>query len=159
MTAKFERLRARQTLLASAIAVISVSSIVAAQPSGSAATASVVVTVAGVRSSQGMLLVQLFAQADGFPDDPEKAARRLRVPAAAGAQAITFDGLAPGIYAVAVCHDENGNGICDKNIFGIPKEGVGVSNAALRRFGAPRFEDASFTVGAGPVRQTIHLRY
>ena len=150
---------ARQGLGVVTIAVLLLSPIAGVEAQGPAATGSVVVSIADLRGSEGMLLVQLFAAPDGFPDDPTKAQRRLRVPAAQGTQPITFDRLAPGRYAIAVCHDENDNGVCDKNIFGIPKEGVGVSNDALRRFGPPRFEDASFAIAGEGVTQTIHLHY
>ena len=54
----------------------------------------------------------------------------------------SFAELAEGKYAVAVFHDENKNGILDKNYLGIPTEAYGFSNNARRTFSAPSFKEA-----------------
>lgn len=36
---------------------------------------------------------------------------------------VIFKNIHHGIYAVSVLHDENNNGLMDKNFFGIPTEG------------------------------------
>ncbi len=38
-----------------------------------------------------------------------------------------FEDISPGTYALAVIHDENGNGKLDTNWVGIPTEGYGFS--------------------------------
>jgi Uncharacterized protein conserved in bacteria (DUF2141) len=40
--------------------------------------------------------------------------------------------------------DENGNGVLDKNFFGVPVEGYGFSNDARGSMGPPAFEKAAF---------------
>ena len=66
---------------------------------------------------------------------------------------------APGIYAVAVYHDENDNHHFDKNFLGLPAEGYGFSNDAPTLFGPPAFDAARLVVrpGDNPIR--IRLRY
>lgn len=54
----------------------------------------------------------------------------------------TFENLADGQYAVAIFHDENENGIIDKNMFGAPTEAYGFSRNARGTFSAPSFEEA-----------------
>jgi uncharacterized protein (DUF2141 family) len=49
-----------------------------------------------------------------------------------------------GEYAVAVFHDENGNGKMDKNLIGAPKEGYGFSNNPGRKMRPARFDEARF---------------
>jgi uncharacterized protein (DUF2141 family) len=44
--------------------------------------------------------------------------------------------------AVGVLHDEDGDKRMATGLFGIPKEGFGVSNNPRILFGPPRFEDA-----------------
>lgn len=62
--------------------------------------------------------------------------------------------------AISVLHDENGNGLMDSSMFGVPRAGFGISRiprlVALR---APTFEEASFPVEAdGTLTLTmIHL--
>ena len=74
------------------------------------------------------------------------------------AATITFRGVAPGRYAIAVFHDENGNGKMDKALL-IPKEGFGFSRDAPVRMGPPPFSAAAFDVADKDVRQSIKMRY
>jgi uncharacterized protein (DUF2141 family) len=69
---------------------------------------------------------------------------------------VVWADLAPGVYAVAVLHDENGNGKMDTNILGIPKEGHGASNNPAPKRRPPTFEEAQFTL-AGP-QQTVEVK-
>lgn len=69
-----------------------------------------------------------------------------------------FSGIAPGTYAVALFHDENGNGKLDTNFLGIPREGVGVSNNKMRTLGPPTWEDSKFVL-AGNLVLNVTLHY
>ncbi|WP_241233588.1 DUF2141 domain-containing protein [Altericroceibacterium xinjiangense] len=126
---------------------------------GAGPAAKVGVTVTGLRSAQGVVLACLSSAPDRFPDcREEQGDYRLTIPAA---QAGTFDfyGVPPGRYAIALLHDENGNGKVDRALRMIPREGFGFSRDAPVRFGPPRFDTAAFQVSTGPVRQTIQMRY
>ncbi|MEA2027999.1 MAG: DUF2141 domain-containing protein, partial [Campylobacterota bacterium] len=54
-----------------------------------------------------------------------------------------FKNIPKGHYAIALFHDQNGNGELDYNIFGIPTEGYAFSNNP-KVLGEPNFEDAKF---------------
>jgi uncharacterized protein (DUF2141 family) len=54
----------------------------------------------------------------------------------------TFKGLEKGAYAVSIYHDENENGVMDKNIMGIPKEDYASSNNATGFMGPPKYQEA-----------------
>ena len=56
----------------------------------------------------------------------------------------TFKNIPHDTYALAVFHDENNNGVLDKNALGIPIEPYGFSRNARARFSATPFEDAQF---------------
>ena len=77
--------------------------------------------------------------------------------APAGGVTIVVRGLAAGTYAVAVYHDENGNGAFDQGFLGIPLEDYGFSNDAGAFFGPPSFAEAAFRIGAAGGRITIRL--
>lgn len=120
--------------------------------------AEVVVRVEGLRSERGQILACLTANLRDFPDcrhDP--AAHKLVVPARNTA-VIDFGMIASGRYAIALLHDENGNGRADMAVM-IPREGFGFSRNAPARFGPPSFDRAAFAVGDTPVSQTIRMRY
>jgi len=72
---------------------------------------------------------------------------------------LDFGRVAPGRYAIALLHDENGNGKADRALSLMPREGYGFSRDAPVRMGPPRFAQAAFDVGRAPVRQTIRMRY
>ena len=114
--------------------------------------------VASLRNSQGTLSCRLFADASTFPDG--EGLRTVRVPITGAQSSCVFDDLPPGTYAVAVVHDENGNGRLDKNVFGIPSEGYGVSNNRTYAVSSPKWDESRFSVKAGePVSLRVALRY
>ncbi len=118
----------------------------------------VLIRVDGLRNVRGSVLVCLSPDPVGFPDctrDP--AARRLRV-ASSAAGAIRTRAVTGQTYAIAVVHDENGDGRLG-TMLGIPREGFGFSRNPPMRMGPPRFRDAQFTVGSTPTTQEVRLRY
>ena len=115
------------------------------------------VTVSGIRSTNEPLGILLFNQADGFPDNPDKALRRTFIPAADAA--VEFENLAPGFYAVSIFQDLNGNQRCDTNLLGIPEEPHGLSGDPRPARLFPRFNRARFRVESGKNDITIQLRH
>lgn len=117
------------------------------------------VAVSHLRSAKGSVIACLTADPARFPrcgDDSN--ARRAQV-AAGKADAIVFRGVKPGRYAVALLHDENGNGKADRAMSMIPREGFGFSRDAKVKMGPPRFDDAAFAVKDSALRMTITMRY
>lgn len=115
------------------------------------ASSSVKVEIRGFRSDKGKALVALFASSKGFPDKPSHALRRIEVPIVKHTARAVFPKLPPGTYAVAVLHDEDGDRTMKTGLFGIPKEGYGVSQDARGTFGPPSFGDARFTLRAARI--------
>jgi uncharacterized protein (DUF2141 family) len=116
----------------------------------------VTVEVAGLASSRGAVECVLWSGALGFPTETAKALVKVRTSSLEKATAIcTFDAVVPGTFAVSISHDENENGRVDKNFLGIPTERYGFSNNPSPFMRAPRFDEAAFTVGAGPVRLRV----
>lgn len=98
------------------------------------------VRVEGIASSEGTLEVALYDQKKFFLK-MQGIYQAKRVPAREGATEFKLQDLPSGEYALAIYHDENGNGELDTNWIGIPKEPLGFSNARLKTFGPPRFEE------------------
>ena len=116
-----------------------------------------IMALEGLRSTKGQILVCVTRVPRYFPDcsdDPDK--RHFAVAAKGGA--VTIGNVTPGDYAIAIVHDENGNGKLD-TFAGIPREGVGFSRNPVLRFGAPSFRSASFAVAGAPVEQDIRVKY
>ncbi len=72
--------------------------------------------------------------------------------------AVKFDQVSPGVYAIAVFFDENGNGELDKNFLGIPKEVYGFSNNIIPLTRSATFKEASFIVGASAETIVIKVK-
>ncbi|MCZ8235935.1 MAG: DUF2141 domain-containing protein [Inhella sp.] len=145
-------------LAALAVASLSLMLNTAAAQSRDAPAPALRLDVASLRNSQGTLSCRLFTDAKAFPDG--EGVRTVRVPIAGAQTSCVFDDLPPGTYAVAVVHDENGNGRLDKNFLGIPNEGYGVSNNRTYAASSPKWDESRFSVKAGePLALRVALRY
>jgi uncharacterized protein (DUF2141 family) len=117
------------------------------------------VRIEGLRSTKGQVLACLTAVPKTFPQCKDGTLTRSRLAIPAGqAATIDFGRVEAGRYAVALLHDENGNGKVDYAIM-IPREGFGFSRNPVVRMGPPSFESAAFPVGDAPVQLTIRMRY
>jgi len=103
------------------------------------------VTITKLHNNNGVVLVSLFKDGKGYPDEPTEAYGKEKGYIVDKSATVIFKGVPPGSYAVAILHDENNNQQMDKNILGIPKEGYGFSNNASAPFGPPSYKKASFT--------------
>lgn len=108
----------------------------------SASAARLDVDVRGAAPGKGAIHIALYDSKDSFL---HTAARKLVVQPGERA---SFDSLAPGRYAISLFQDENGNGILDRKMFGIPAEPYGFSNDAKGSFGPPTFEAAGIDLPA-----------
>lgn len=115
--------------------------------------------VDGLRSQEGVLRILIFQQAEGFPSDPAQAYRQITVPIEAGQTEVVVEGLIPGTYAVSLHHDEDNDAELDKSALGFPREGIGTSNDAIRKFGPPRFEEASISLPEQGKSILVEMRY
>ena len=95
-----------------------------------------VINFENLNSQGGNLLINVFNNSDGFPDEFEKSFTNRVIELTTGASTTTvrIEGLPAGDYGVAVVQDINKNLKLDTNFLGIPKEPVGFSrNPRLRR--------------------------
>ena len=116
------------------------------------------VRITGLNNDKGRVAVALFASASDFPKQ-ERALLGELTPIANKTAQVTFRNLRPGLYALAVLHDENQNSKMDFNFLGMPLEGYGFSNDASAMFGPPSFADAAFKLKARPSAVSIKMRY
>ena len=115
------------------------------------------VSITGLRSTKGQILVCLTTNPKAFPDcSKDKASVRMAVKAVDAAD-FKVQAPAAGTYAIAVVHDENSNNKMDLAIF-LPKEGFGFSRNPTITVGPPSFKAASFAV-TGDLRQSIKMKY
>ena len=101
------------------------------------------IRVTGLGSGKGEVHYAVYSDADYFPKREGRIAKGA-VKAEIGGVTMVVRDLAPGTYAIAVFHDENGNDRFDRGLLGIPLEDYGFSNNPAVFFGPPNFADAAF---------------
>ena len=104
------------------------------------------IEITNIASAKGEIWFALFLGEKGFPEKSENAYRTARVKAEKGMISYTFKELPAGNYALAVFHDENGDGKMNKNMFGVPKEAYGFSNNVKNLLRAPYFKECAFSI-------------
>jgi uncharacterized protein (DUF2141 family) len=132
----------------------------AALPLVAARAAELRIVIEGMRSGSGSLLVGLYdskesfdhaialADKESFANDPSRTAGAAFRGNDSGTAGIVFMNIKPGRYSIIVVDDENGNGILDKNFFGVPTEPYGFSNKAEGFLGPPSFDEAAIEIDA-----------
>jgi len=115
------------------------------------------VEVGTLHSIKGHVLCTLFDSEGGYKQ--LRPARRLVVDPVQPITVCVFHDVAPGAYMISAVHDENDNGRLDKNLFGMPKEGYGVSNNHTYALKGPDFVESAVQLGEGLTSVSIRLRY
>jgi len=149
----------RWALASGALTVVLLAGTVRAEPGPGRRGATVRADISGFRSDKGQVVFGLYKNPDNFLKKVEHAPRRGTAKIKGRRSTVAFKSVPPGVWAIAVFHDENGNGKLDTNFLGIPKEGWGTSRNARSAVGPPRFKDAKFTVRQGDRTFKILIKY
>jgi len=124
-----------------------------------AETLTVNVTSEGPR--EGTIDILVFNSKKGFPNKPDKAFRRVRVPVTAEDPVeCVITNLPYGAYSLSVLHDINDNNKADKLLgVGPPKEPVGFSNINEKMRKKASYESTLFTFSAETNETAVAVWY
>ena len=117
------------------------------------------VAVDGIRSGSGLVAITLYA------DNPRKFLVRNgslyvgRVPAHAGTTTGCIYVPAPGVYAIAIYHDEDGDQVFNRTGIGLPAEGYGFTNNPSTLAGLPKFQSVRLAIPRSGLLTRVHLKY
>jgi uncharacterized protein (DUF2141 family) len=164
---KPKRLRAAAALTATAIAATVMSGSTAASANTNAPNCAgpvsdtwINVTVDGVRNGNGLMAVTLYA------DEPRKFLVKKgsmyvgRVDATAPETRMCLFVPKPGVYALAVYHDEDSSrNIKRSGVLGLPEEGFGFSNNPPTIASIPSFRSVRLNISKTGLSTRIHLKY
>jgi len=115
-------------------------------------------TIDGFKNNTGQVLIYLYDKPGPFPVGFDKSIASWTIKIK-NKQAMTkLENIEDGLYALAVIHDENGDGKLERNFIGVPKEGVAASNNVRGNVGPPSFEKASFKL-KNHARLSITVHY
>ncbi|MEO8250559.1 MAG: DUF2141 domain-containing protein [Burkholderiales bacterium] len=108
-----------------------------------AAAADLGVTFFGGPAGPARVYAALYDSAEAFGSSADKAVASQIVQLKDGTAQVLFQGLPKGRYAVKAFADENGNGMLDKNLLGLPTERYGFSRDARGVMGPPGFDESA----------------
>lgn len=106
------------------------------------------VNFTGIEEEQGAVMGVLFDSEAAY-DGKGAPVRPIMVAANKAEVAATFEGLAPGTYAIKLFHDVDGDGKMGTNPYGMPTEPFAFSNNAQGNMEPAKWADAKFEVKAG----------
>ena len=118
--------------------------------------ASVELTITGVETASGEILIGVFDSETGWKTDASIA--EAQADASTGTVTVMLDGLPEGEVAIKLYHDVDSNGELKRGNFGIPVEPYGFSNDAPVRFGPPSWSAAKFALDGETTTHTLALR-
>ncbi|MFT4025338.1 MAG: DUF2141 domain-containing protein [Novosphingobium sp.] len=133
-----------------------------AAPAGCTGTPSATwinVVLEGVRSSRGLAAVTLYADNSSKFLVKHGSLYVGRSPAHQGTTRTCIFLPAPGIYALAIYHDENGNQSFDRTGIGFPAEGYGFSNNPATLAGLPSFRSVRLAIPRTGMTTRIQMKY
>jgi len=117
------------------------------------------VAAEGMRSGSGLLAITLYA------DNPRKFLVRHgslyvgRVPARAGTTTACLYVPRPGVYAIALYHDENGDQSFNRSGIGLPTEGYGFANNPSTLAGLPSFQSVRLAIPRSGLLTRVRMKY
>lgn len=92
----------------------------------------------------GTIKIGVFDTDSTFLDE-DATIRNYSIDVNGASETFVIDDLPKGDYAISMYHDENSDGILNRNFFGIPKEPYGFSNNVKPKFSAPDYKDCKFS--------------
>jgi len=119
-----------------------------------ASASELTLNVEGIKKAEGTIMLGLF---DETTYNGDSAINGANLVVEGDSVTVTFDGLAPGEYAVRLYHDVNNDGEMNTNPFGKPTEPYAFSNDAKGRFGPAKWDAAKFAVTAEGGIHTITM--
>ena len=120
---------------------------------------SILVYVEGVKNNRGSVTIVLYGDEPKRFLKPGKKVGHLRVPAVPGVTSACVAAPHAGEYAVAVYHDEDGNGKLTRSWIGLPSEGFGFSNNPVVFLVPPSHSEAAIVIGEGTTVLNIAMQY
>jgi uncharacterized protein (DUF2141 family) len=115
------------------------------------------IVITGITSNEGLVRIALFNSESAYIAKDAEPFKKISLPIKEKRAECEFKEIPYGEYAIKVYHDENANGIMDKNIMGIPKEDYAFSNNASGTFGPAKYDKAKFEITSADLTTTIKM--
>jgi uncharacterized protein (DUF2141 family) len=117
------------------------------------------VSVNGMRSTKGHIIVTIYPDdAAHFLDGAYRVARA-RASVTLPETQVCIVVPAPGVYAVALFHDDNDDGHFDTTLLGLPEKGFGFSRNPTLFVGPPSLDQVKSLARYGDNPIAVHMKY
>ena len=137
------------------ISALAGGSLIASVQAQSREQGAIILTITGFRSEKGQVKIAVFNDAGKWPKDP---AYSSTIDVKGSTVTWRINDVPYGDYAIAIFHDENGNGKMDKNLLGIPVEAYGFSNNRRVTLGPPQWDAVKFPVRNAVAEVSIEVK-
>lgn len=116
-------------------------------------------TISNLRNTKGNVRIQFFDNQQHFDDkQPLFTKTHSKADAHTGVLTVSYSGLKPGTYGIAILDDENANEKMDYGLL-LPKEGFGFSDYYHTGMSQPEFKKFSFVLYNSTKHVEIKIRY
>lgn len=115
------------------------------------------VSIEGINSTKGQIVVMLFDSADTFMKPAEAIKKTYIKPIVGSSGEVEFSDLKSGQYAVFAYHDETDNDRFEVGFMGRPLEQFGLSGD-FKRGSRPNFDEVSFHYTADEAK-TVNVNF
>jgi uncharacterized protein (DUF2141 family) len=118
----------------------------------------ITVIIKSLRSISGNLNIALYDSYKAFASK-ETPFRGAFETVADYTMTVLFDSIPKGVYAIAVFHDEDKDGVLKTNKMNIPMEGYGFSNNIVASFSPPEYSQIRFYFSGKNKTVVINMVY
>ena len=108
-------------------------------------TGEINIVIPNLNKVKGKIQIGLYNTKENFPKIG-KEYKTFSIKVEAATFKYTIKNLPLGEYAIALYHDENSDGVCNSNFFGVPTEPYGFSNNIKPFLSAPSFNETKFSL-------------
>jgi uncharacterized protein (DUF2141 family) len=116
-----------------------------------------IVRVSNLAEDKGTVNLSMYDSEKEYSAKEGAPVRKMKAGIEKGHALIEFDDVPYGEYGFKLYHDQNGNGVMDRNFLGIPQEDYAFSNNTAGRFGSPSYDKVKFRFCQNELRLDVKM--
>ena len=117
------------------------------------------INILALRNAKGTIRVAFYNTSESFDNEKALFVKTIsKSDVTKGAISVSYTGIKPGTYGIAILDDENNNQKMDYGLM-LPKEGFGFSNYYHTGMSRPKFDSFDFIFGSEDKVIEIKVRY
>lgn len=122
-------------------------------------SAKLTVNITNIKNDTGFIYLALINNESAFLKASDSNALKFKSEIRDNKASFVIDSILYGTYAAVCFHDQNLDGELNRNFFGLPAEGWGISNNPDVKFGPPGWKECKFDILSDSLRIDIIMKY